>query len=372
VRQRLAPDRVWQLSRGSRAPEIQVRGRPAHAGRLRRSERCVFVGVFAVMAVLVVGITMSVVKPAARTAGGLAASSEAVPAGGGSASSPVPHADGNHAGGNHGASGLPQSGLNARLTAALRPAAALCPGALSVAVRDRSTGAEALSAAGQVYPAVSTVAPDILAVLEYHHQQSVAPISSALEPGAALTRPEPGTPLSGSLLNLAARMIDYGGRAPTAALWRLIGGARGFDAGAVALHLQHTVTGPAGGWRHVSTTAADQLQLLVDLTSAGSPLAPATRAADLALMARAVAGSRTWAAASPRTGFASGGWHAGLTTSMAIVRHGGQKLIVAVLSRGCATRAAGMAVAEAAARAAAAMIAAAAPASRPAAAGMRA
>jgi hypothetical protein len=341
----------------------------------------VFIGVFAVMAVLVVGITMSVVKPAARAAGGVAAGADTLPANGGSSGGvtpgPSPHGDGsgNHGAGNHGAGnhgvenhgagGLSQRGLNTRLTAALRSAAGLCPGALSVAVRDRTTGAEALSEASQSYRAVSTAAADILAVLEYQHQQSVAPPGSAEQPGTPQRGADSGTPLSGSLLSLAARMIDYGGRGPTAALWRLIGGARGFEAGAVALHLDHTVAQRAGGWRLATTTAADQLQLLADLTSAASPLAADARSADVALMARAVAGTRTWAAAaaSPGTSYAaSSSWHAGQTGSIAIVRHGSQQLIVVVLSRGCTTRAAGMAVAEAAARSAAAMITTAVPA----------
>jgi hypothetical protein len=357
-----------------------VRGRPAHAGRLRRSERCVFIGVFAVMAVLVVGVTMSMVKPSPRTAGTVAAGSQTVPAGRGSSGILAPGADpnqhkvtgygtwgrANRGRGSHRLSAPSQGTLNARLTAALRPAASLCPGPLSVAVRDRGTGAEAQSeTAGQSYPAGSTAAADILAVLLYQDQQPGVLKSSPPEQATPLREALSGTPLNGTLLRLAARMLDGGSRAATGRLWRLIGGARGFNAGAAALHLRHTVAFVSGGWQQATTSAADQLQLLGDLTSATSPLAPAARGSELALMARAAGGSRSWAAAaaSPGTDFgASSGWHAGLTGSIAIVRHDGQKLIVAVLSEGCATRAYGMAVAEAAARAAAAMITTVAPA----------
>lgn len=383
-----------------------MRGRPAHAGRLRRPERCVFVGVFAVMAVLVVGFTMSVVKPGPRTAGRLAASSAAVPmdraSSGSLAQGPgrdqdAPagrgthgydsrgtgygtgshgtgsqgtgsqgtgyHGTGYHAG-YHGATPVPQRVLNARLTAALQPASALCPGQLSVAVRDQASGAEALSAASQSYPAVGTAAADILAVLLYQQQQLPGASPSA-QAGLPLRGAQSGTPLTSPLLGLAARMIDDGSRTATKRLWRLIGGASGFDAGATALSLPDT-RAPAGGrWRQVTTTAAGQLQLLADLTSAASPLTPAARGAAVGLMAAARQGSRTWAAAAARPGAsyaASGGWHAGLTGGVAIVRAGGQRLAIVVLARGCATWADGMAIARTAARAAAAMITTAAPA----------
>jgi Beta-lactamase enzyme family len=357
----------------------------------------VFVGVFAVMAVLVVGITMSVVKPGPRTAGGLAASSEAVPMDRGNTGGPAPgagpdqyapagrgtqgyasqgsggtgyhgtgyHGTGYHGTGYHGAKLVPQRVLDTRLTAALRSASALCPGELSVAVRDRTTGTEALSEASQSYPAVSTVAADILAVLLYQRQLPAEPLGGAHEPGTPLRGAQSSTPLTSPLLGLAVRMIDDGSRTATARLWRLIGGARGFDAGAAALRLPRTHAPAAGGWRQATTTAAGQLQLLADLTSAASPLTPAARAAAVGLMTAARPGRRTWAAAaaSPGTSYAaSGGWHAGLTGGIAIVRDGGQRLAIVVLAQGCASWADGMAIARTAARAAAAMITAAPPA----------
>jgi len=336
----------------------------------------VFVGVYAVMAVLVVGITMSVVKAAPRTAGRLAATSPTLQAGRGSAGrmaigpggdlyAPAGHGNQGYGGSRAGVSALPQAGLNMRLTAALRPAAAICPGRLSVAIRDRTTGAEALSLAGQSYPAVTTAAADILAVLLYQHQESSARLGNALEPTTTLTIGQYRVSLSGSQSRLAARMFGHGSRAAAAAVWRLIGGASGFDAGAVALRLTHTVAPPGAGWRRMTTTAADQLQLLADLTSAASPLAPVARAAEVALLARGETAGRPGAAAaaSPGSSYAgSNAWHAGLTGSVAIVRHGSQKLAVVVLSQGCASLPDGMAVAAAAARAAAAMITAVAPA----------
>lgn len=324
-----------------------MKGRPAHAGRLRRPERCVFIGVFAVMAVLVVGITMSVVRPIPLVFARTAASSRTEEAGQPASSiagsdSAGSHSAGDQASAGHGkqaGSSLDRGAPDTRLAAALRPAAAICPGHVSVAVRDRTTGAEALQAAGQTYSAMSTAGPDILAVLLYQHQQL-------------------RVPLSVTQASLAARMIEHGSRAATARLWRLIGGARGFGAGATALRLSHTSV-PAGGWREVVTTAADQLQLLADLTSAASPLAPAARAEEVRLMARAAAGRPLWAAAaaSPGTSYAAiGGWHAGLAGGVAIVRHGSQKLIVVVLVQGCGRRAGGLAAVQAAAAAAAALV----------------
>jgi hypothetical protein len=318
--------------------------RPAHAGRLRRPERCVFIGVFAVMAVLVVGITMSVMKPIPAAFARVAASSRTEPAGQPAPSSIAPAssaAEQDTAGHRDRAGGsLGKGSPDVRLTAALRPAEALCPGRMSVAVRDRTTGAEALQAASQPYSAVSSAGPDILAVLLYQDQYR-----------------QHTARLSGAEARLAARMIERNSRAATSRLWRLIGGARGFEAGARALRLPHTLA-PAGGWRSAMTTASDQLQLLADLTSASSPLSPAARAEEVALMARAAAG-HAWAAAaaSPGTSYAaSGGWHAGLAGSIAIVRHGSQKLIVVVLVQGCAGRSGGLAAAQAAAAAAAAVI----------------
>jgi hypothetical protein len=344
-----------------------VRGRPAHAGRLRRSERCAFVGVFAVMAVLVVGITMSVVKPGPHTARRLAASSAAVPVDRGNSGSPAPGAGRGTRGytsqggrtGNQRARQVPQRVLNTRLTDALGPASALCPGELSVAVRDRTTGTEALSEASLSYPAVSTAAADILAVLLYQHQLPAEPLGNAPELSTPLRGTQSSTPLTSPMLGLAARMMDDGSRTATARLWRLIGRARGFDAGVVALRLPQTHAPSAGGWRQATTTAAGQLQLLADLTSGASPLTPAARGVAIGLMAAERPGSRTWAAAaaSPGTSYAaSGGWHAGLTGGIAIVRDGSQRLVIVVLAQGCASWADGMAIARSAARAAAAMI----------------
>lgn len=302
-----------------------MRRPPAHAGRLRRSERCAFVGMFAVMAVLVVAITMSVLSPARRVLNGETAaaasptervSTEAPQPGTG----PAEVTDGGGARSSYRTLPGRQGGLDADLTQALYPVAASCAGHLSVAVLDRSTGTEALYQASRRYPARSSVGADMVAVLLYQHQRS-------------------GTRLDAWKASLAGRVIENHRRA-LSRLWRLIGRARGFTEGARALRLTHLTVASTDGWRQVTTTAAGQLQLLADLTSPASPLAAPWRAYEVRLMVRAAGGSRAAAAAaaSPGTRIAAdNAWRGSLASSIAIVRHRSRQLLVVVLSQGCQT-----------------------------------
>jgi hypothetical protein len=120
---------------------------------------------------------------------------------------------------------------------------------------------------------------------------------------------------------------------------------------------------PADPWRLTSTTVADQLGWLVDLTAAGSPSRSAARSHELSLLAR-LAASQRWgvsAAASPATiSTVSNGARADRgrwdVDSVGVIQRAGQELLVAVLSAGDPSRAAGIALTDAAAIAAANMI----------------
>ena len=135
----------------------------------------------------------------------------------------------------------------------------------------------------------------------------------------------------------------------------------GLAAAGRRLGLRHTVPGPGEDWGLTTTTVTDQLTLLRDLTTARSPLSTAARSYELSLL-RTAAAARPWgisAAASPGTSYAisdgdladgTSGW---IITSIGVLQHDHQQLLIAVLTSGQPTRAAGIALAQAAAAAAA-------------------
>lgn len=313
--------------------------------------------VLMVMAAFVVGLTMFTVRPGPRAVAAPAAAARShtvaasvsepadQPVGRAAASAGKPGGAGDVAtGSGAGRAGTASAALDARLAAALHNILGSAASQMSVGVVDLTTGAAALYHPARHYHSASLVKADILATLLYQHQ---------------LTR----TPISNSEAALVDQMIENNSNSAATRLWTAIGGGAGVRAANRVLKLRHTTPGSADRWGLTSTTAADQLQLLADLTPARSPLDSAGRDYELGLMANVAAGQR-WgvpAAASPGTAVAvQNGWlpdpRLWSVNSIGIVRHGGQELLIAVLSSGNATRAVGISAVEAAAIAAADLI----------------
>jgi len=237
-------------------------------------------------------------------------------------------------------SARPSKVLSARLTTALRAALGTRAAHLSVGVVDTATGAEALYRPGKRYHAQGITGADILAALLYQHQHARRPV------GRLDAR-------------LAAEMIENGNRTVATRLWRAIGRGAGLAAANRALGLRHTVPGVADEWGLTRTTVPDQLRLLTDLSSARSALDLPCRDYERGLMARAAAAWR-WgvpaAASKGTTSAVTDGWQAGpagfVINSIGVIHHGGQELLVVVLSRNWPTRLAGISAVRAAAVAA--------------------
>jgi len=344
---------------------------------LRTSERLAFVMVFSLMAAFVVGLTVLAAKTGTPMIGG------ATPAGAGSAGpasqgqagstgrSGAGHSGRGHSGRGHsgrGHSGAAQSGgvesgagraglgdtasvvsksgsasLSAKLAASLRAAAGGGLGRLSVGVIDATSGAAAWYHAGRRHDTVSIVKMDILAALLYLDQRARKPVGK-------------------SSADLAAEMIRDSSDTAAARLWQAIGG-REMAVANKALLLRNTTWGPAEPWDLMRSTAADQLQLLEDLTGAHSPLHSGGREYAVGLVADGVAGKR-WgvaAAASPATAYAvtDGSrpdprrW---LADSVGVIQRDGHELLIAVLSEGNRSQAVGTRVVRVAVLAAAKVI----------------
>jgi hypothetical protein len=314
-----------------------MRRLPAHAGRLPLWERLAFALVLLVMAgaiaviVITSGPPQRSASPAAPRNGSTPAASPAVDGGGttpGSAASA--------------GQGAPLPALtaaeNQRLAAALAPVLARSSAGLAVGVVDGR--AAAVYRGGRAFRAGTLVGADVLAALLLQHQRA-------------------GTPLSDEQRRLATQMIGDGDAAATGALWDAAGRSAGLAAANRLLGLAHTT--PGSTWRLTRTTAADQLQLLADLTAPGSLLPAADRSYELGLMRHAAAGQQ-WgvaAAAAPGTspavasawipGGASAAW---VVDSVGVISRDGHQVLVTVLSDGQPTELAGIGQVEAAVRAA--------------------
>jgi Beta-lactamase enzyme family len=314
-----------------------VRRSPAHAGRLRGSERSVFALIFALMVAFVVVITMSAGGSHGGRPGRMAAaSSRTIGVQGGSV---IPAGQG---GGSDVASSTRQSAaLDAQLAAAVQRATRGDSGQIAVGVADVSTGAIAEYRPARHFHTASIVKADILAALLLQHQRSRAQLSNAEA-------------------SLATAMIEDSDDAAANQLWTAIGGAAGLRAADAALKLVHTVPDPL--WGLTSTTVGDQLQLLRDLTSA-SALDSAGRDYVLGLMANVESGQQ-WGvpvAATPGTSFAvKDGWlpdpQLWVINSIGVISDHGQELLIVVLSKDNPTESGGIAMAEAAAVAAAGVV----------------
>jgi hypothetical protein len=308
---------------------------PAHAGRLRPLERCVFVLVFAIMGGFVVAMAfMATTSRGHVLLTGPSVTPRTVAAGvkrDQPAQETVDHSTvGHKTQPEHGTSsgarehsarvarGASAQQLDARLAAELQPVLGDDPGRLAVGVVDLKTGVIASYDADQLIRGGQVVTTDILATMLLEHQQA-------------------GTAISVREAQLATQMIENGSVPAATELWSLVGGAPGLAAANSTLKLRGTV--PAtGDWTWTYTTVADQLQLLADLVEPGSPLHSAARDYALGLMTDSAAGQR-WgvlAGASAHTAAAvyngrlvGPAWVVG---SIGVIHHNGNELLVAVLS----------------------------------------
>lgn len=238
------------------------------------------------------------------------------------------------------------AGPDARLAAALAPVVAHHAGHLAVGVCDPATGVTATYDGRRAFDTASIVKADILAVLLLRHQQT-------------------GTALSQQEKELAAEMIEDSDNDAATALWDAVQAGPGLEAGNAALGLPGIAPGPGGYWGLTTTTVTGQLRLLAVLTSPRSPLHAPARHYELSLM-RDVEPGQDWgvsAAATRGAGSAvKNGWlppgpHGPwVINSIGVIQHAGQRLLIAVLSSGQPSEAAGIRQVQTAARAAASTI----------------
>jgi len=312
---------------------------PAHAGRLRPSEQFVFALVFALMAGFVVVITMSAARSPQNLlfgGGNTAAGTPTVAAGtggvvqqaAGTASESTPIRP-------------PSRRLDALLAAAIGTVLSAHPGWLAVGVIDETTGQQAVYHANQQFSSAGIVTADILAALLVSRERAARLVTSAQAAEAAA-------------------MMEKGSAAAAMSLWRAVGGGNGLASANRLLKLSHTESGAGAGSDLTRTTAADQLQLLIDLTSARSPLTGPARDYVLRLMTADAAQHRWGVSAVATDGAVTAvrdGWlNAGqlwVANSIGVVLHAGHVLLVAVLSSRSSSQAAGISLASAAAVAAA-------------------
>lgn len=211
----------------------------------------------------------------------------------------------------------------------------------SVAVLDTASGAQAVYGDG-AYDTASIVKVDILAAL----------LLRAQDAGRELTAQEKA---------YATVMIEKSDNDAATALWHTIGLADGLADANERLGLTGTDGGDGELWGLTRTTAADQLALLSAVFGDESPLDAASRTYLRGLMQRISAGQDwgvTAAAATASDSALKNGWLRRSTTglwdinSIGRVATDGNTYLVAVLTSGNATQAAGIALAEDVARAA--------------------
>ncbi|MEU6342573.1 serine hydrolase [Streptomyces sp. NPDC046977] len=209
----------------------------------------------------------------------------------------------------------------------------------SVAITDTASGDSAVHGQG-AYDTASIVKVDILATL----------LLQAQDAGRALTAHERAR---------AEVMIEDSDNAAALELWQRIGRAAGLDAANKRLGLTGTSGGSGLLWGLTQTTAADQLTLLRAVFGSHGVLDAASRGYIRQLMGRVDAG-QDWGVTSAADGAfeVKNGWLQRSTTSLwdinsiGRIASGGHTYLVAVVSRGSATQAEGIALVEDAAEAA--------------------
>ncbi|MFE0952362.1 serine hydrolase [Streptomyces mutabilis] len=310
------------------SPSVTRRSRRARRVRRRRARVCA-----ALVACVVVGGT---------AAGAVYRQGHARPGAGGAVSSSASaRADGEASV----ETVEPDVDRDAVLAAALASVTVPDGAEVSVAVLDPASGVGAAYGTG-VFDTASIVKVDILAAL----------LLRAEDAGRTLTAAEK---------SYAAAMIEKSDNDSASALWRTIGEADGLDAANERFGLTGTAGGDGPLWGLTQTTAADQVTLLRQVFVAdGSELGEASRAYARGLMGAVVDGQR-WGVSAAADGGADGsawalknGWLRRSTTGLWVVNSigrvtaGGRDRLVAVVSRGSAAQAEGIALTEAAARAA--------------------
>ena len=315
----------------------QSKRSPAHAGPLRRWERFTFVLAFVLVAAGIVVLSVSGVRghpaeqrarrktaPAATRTAPASGSRSVVLTGPGSIRFSSAAAE------------------NARLAAALAPVLRRGTGNIAAGVVDAATGAVAVYGGSREFHTASIIKVDILASLLLQHQWSDAPLS-AQERSAA------------------TEMIEDSNDEAANDLWGAAGEGQGVGVANQELGLRQTTPGDGIDWGLTHTTVEDQLRLLADLAASHSPLSAGSRSYELGLM-RHVAAGQDWgvtAAAVPGAIAAvKDGWLADgsdttwVINSIGVISHGGQEMLVAVLSSDQPSESAGITQVDAAARAA--------------------
>ncbi|WP_425835974.1 serine hydrolase [Streptomyces fractus] len=234
---------------------------------------------------------------------------------------------------------------DAELTRAVRAAAHGLQGEISVAVYDETSGAAASYASGDgngTYDTASIVKVDVLAAL----------LLRAQDEGRTLTAQE---------RTYATAMIESSDNDATTALWNELGGSDGLDAANERLGLTGTSGGDGSLWGLTQTTAADQLTLLKQVFGVGDGLVltQESRSYVQELMGN-VESDQAWGVSAAGDGGAAlkNGWLQRSTTglwdinSVGQVTVDGQRYLVAVVSHGSATKAAGIDLVEDVAKAA--------------------
>lgn len=211
----------------------------------------------------------------------------------------------------------------------------------SVAVLDTASGAQAVYGDG-TYDTASIVKVDILAAL----------LLTAQDAGRGLTAAEKAN---------ATVMIEQSDNDAATALWHSVGRADGLAEANERLGLTGTEGGDGDLWGLTRTTAADQLRLLQAVFGDDSPLEDTSRTYLQGLMGR-ISDGQDWgvtAAAVPASDTAlKNGWLQRSTTGLWDINSIGQvatdrsTYLVAVLTSGNTTQAAGIALAEDVAQAA--------------------
>ncbi|MFJ9129207.1 serine hydrolase [Streptomyces sp. NPDC102340] len=232
---------------------------------------------------------------------------------------------------------------DAELAKAVKEAAQGHDGEVSVTVLNETDGTSASYASGDgTYDTASIVKVDVLATL----------LLRAQDEGRTLTAQE---------RTYATAMIESSDNDATTALWDELGRAGGLDAANDRLGLTGTSGGDGELWGLTQTTADDQLTLLKQVFGLGDDLALSkeSRAYVQELMGN-VESDQAWGVSAAGDGEAAlkNGWLQRSTTglwdinSVGQVTVDGQRYLVAVVSNGSATKAAGIDLVEDVAKAA--------------------
>ncbi|MFF0162739.1 serine hydrolase [Streptomyces sp. NPDC005263] len=229
---------------------------------------------------------------------------------------------------------------DALLATAMKAVSVADTATVSVAVLDLDSGVSA-TYGDEAFDTASIVKVDILATLLLQAQDA-------------------GTRLTAREKSYATAMIEDSDNDAASALWRDIGRADGLNAANERFGLTGTQGGEGPLWGLTQTTAADQLTLLQQVFGADSELSEASRTYLRGLMGR-IAADQRWGVSVVADGSAwalKNGWLPRGTTglwdinSIGRVTVDGQGCLVAVLSKGNATKARGISLVEAAAKAA--------------------